>query len=61
MDPLRAFEDILGDVDCCPTYVIYNIFVEVPDPSSIKKLAAFMYGNGVPIDIAVECLNASNG
>ena len=61
MDPLQAVEDLLGDVGSWPTYVMYNIFVEVPSPSSVKKVAAFMYGNGVPIDIAVECFNACNG
>ena len=61
MDPLRTVEDLLGDVDSWPTYVIHNIFIEVPDPSSVKKVAAFMYGNGFPIDIAVECFNACNG
>ena len=61
MDPLRAVEDILGDVDTWPTYIIFNIFVEVPDPSSVKKVAAFIYGNGVPLDVAVGCFNACCG
>ena len=61
MDPLRAFEDLLGVVDSWPTYVTYNIFVEVPSPRSVKKVAAFMYGNGFPSEIAVEDFNACSG
>ena len=61
MDPLRAVKDLLGVVDSWPTYIIYNIFVEVPSPRRVKKVASFMYGNGVPSDIAAECFNACNG
>ena len=61
MDPLKAVEDFLGDVESWPTYVIYNIFVEKPNTSSVKKVATFMYGNGVTIERAVQCFNACNG
>ena len=61
MDLLKAVEDLLGDMECWPTYVIYNMFVEEPKPSTVKKIAAFMYGNSVPINIAVRCFNACNG
>ena len=61
MDPLQAAENLLGNVDSWLTYVIYNIFVEVPSPSSVSKVAAFIYGSSVPSDIAVECFNAGNG
>ena len=36
-------------------------FVEEPCPKSIKKVAVFMYGNGVSLDIAEECFNACCG
>ena len=61
MNPLQAVVDLLVDVDSWPIYVIYNIFVDVPYPSSVKKVAAFIYGNGFPIDIGVKCFNAFNG
>ena len=61
MDPLQAVEDILGNVETWPTYAIYNIFDEEPCPKSIKKVAAFMYGNRVPLDIAEECFKACCG
>jgi len=52
MDPLTAVEDLLGEVESWTTYAIYNMFVEEPSPTSVKKIAAFMYGNGVPFEIA---------
>jgi len=36
-------------------------FVEVPRPITIKKVAAFMCGNGVPLDAAIHCFNACCG
>jgi len=61
MDPLKAVEDFLGDMESWPTYVIYNIFVDESNPSSVKKIAAFMYGNVIPIGSTVKCCNACNG
>jgi len=58
MNTFTAVEDILGNVESWPTYVKYNIFVEKPCPSCIKEFAAFMYGNGFPLDIAIEYFNA---
>jgi len=49
-DPLRAVEDTLGDVDNWPTYNICDLFVAEPNTISVKHVAAFMYGNGVPIE-----------
>lgn len=37
------------------------MFVEEPNTSSVKKVPAFMYGNGVTIERAVQCFNACNG
>jgi len=42
MDPLRAVEDILGDVESWPTYIIYNMFLVESNTISVKKIAAFM-------------------
>ena len=55
MDPLRAVEDILGNVDTWPTYIICDLFVTEHNTISVKHFAAFMYGNGVPIEKAIEC------
>jgi len=53
--PMRAVGDVLGDVESWPTNAIYNMFVTEHNTISVKKVAAFMYGNGVPIEKAVDC------
>jgi len=58
MDTLRAVEDILGDVESWSTYIIYNMFLVEPNSISVKKVAAFMYGNAVPVTSAINCFNA---
>jgi len=62
MNPLGAVEDILrANVYTWPSYVLFNIFVKIPCPQSIKKVAAFMCGNGIPLDTAIECFTACSG
>ena len=60
MDPLKAVLDFLFDVESWPTYFIYIMFVEEPNPTSVKKVYTFMFGNGVPIGRAVQCFNVCN-
>jgi hypothetical protein len=57
MDALRAFEYILGDVESWPSYLIYDIFVLQHNTNSVKNVAAFRYGNGVPIEKAVDLVH----
>ena len=54
MDPLRAVEDILGNGGSWPTYITCDLFVTEPNTISVKRVAAFMYGNGVPIEKAID-------
>jgi len=61
MDPLRAAEDVLGDVESWPTYVIYHMFVVEPNTISVNKVAAFIYCKVVPIEKAVDCCIACIG
>jgi len=61
MDPLRAVEDILGDLETWPTYIITNMFIVEPNTISVKKVVAFLYGNGVPVERAIDCFNACMG
>jgi len=56
MDPLRLVEVILGDAESWPTYVIYNMFVVEANTISVKKVAAFMYGSGVPAECVIDFL-----
>ena len=61
MDPLSAIEEITGLVDTWPTYIIHDMFVEEPQHKSIKTVAAFMCGNTIPCELAIDCFNACNG
>ena len=62
MNPLQEVEDIVGEpVENWPTYVIYNMFLVEPNTISVKKVAAFMYGNAVPVISAINCFNACMG
>jgi hypothetical protein len=54
-------EEIVGGVESWPTYMILNMFVVQPNERSMKKVAAFMYRNGVPVEMAAECYVASRG
>ena len=58
MDPLSAVEDILGHVEFWPSSVIVDLFFTTPCTSSIINVAAFMYGNNVPVEKAVDCFVA---
>jgi len=59
MNPSQKVEDIVGEaVENWPTYVIYNMFLEIPSRTTVKKVAAFMYGNCVPLHTALDCFIA---
>jgi len=61
MNPLKEVEGIVFDVESLPTYLIYDIFVVEPNTHSVKSVDVFMYGNGVPIEKAVDCFMACIG
>jgi hypothetical protein len=54
-------EETVGGVESWPTYVILDMFVSEPNPRVMKKVAGFMYGNGVPVETAAECYIACRG
>ena len=58
MDPLKTVEDILGDVVSWATYIVYNMFLVEPNTINVKKVAAYMYGNAVPVTSAINYFNA---
>jgi hypothetical protein len=47
--------------DSWPTYIILNVFVVKPNEHAMKKVAAFMYGNDVPVEMAAVCYVACRG
>ena len=57
MDPLRAFEDILENVDTWPTYIISDLFVTDPNTISVKHVAAFMYRKSYSLFYCIIVLN----
>ena len=48
MDRLSEIEEIIGNIDTWPTFIIHNMFIETPHRESIKTVAALMCGNGIP-------------
>jgi hypothetical protein len=52
MDPLRAVENMLGPVERWPTHILF--VVEDTDARTMKNVAAFTYGNDVPVHMASE-------
>jgi hypothetical protein len=61
MSTLKRVEEIVGGVKSWPTYMILDMFVCSPTEQAMKKVAAFMYGNGVPVEMAAECYVACRG
>jgi hypothetical protein len=61
MDPLSRVEEYLGAVESWPTYIIQQMIVEEQSERSVREVAEFMYGKGVPFELAVECFDACNG
>ena len=61
MDPLTAVEEIIGHIDTWPTYIIHDMFITSPVVTSVRTVAAFLCGNGVPCELAIACFNACNG
>ena len=47
MDPLAVVEAKLGIVDIWPSYVLRDMVLWDPNSRVTKKVAAFMYENGV--------------
>jgi len=58
MDLLSAVENILDDMENWPTCIILDIFVTKRNTISVLNFPAFMYGNCVPVEKAVDCFVA---
>ena len=61
MYSLSTVEDILGNVESWPNSIIIDIIVTKPNATSVQNVAAFMYGNGVPVKKAVDYFVACIG
>jgi hypothetical protein len=61
MDPLSTVENILSSVETCPSTIIIDLLVTKPCTISVQNVAAFMYGNCIPVEKAVDCFVACVG
>jgi hypothetical protein len=63
MDPLSHVEQFLGAAitDAWPSTIIEQLFMDEPTDTALRHVATSMYGNGIPIQMAIDCFNACNG
>ena len=54
MDPLAVVEEKLGSVDGWHSSVIMDMFCEKPKVRVSRRVAEFMYGNGVSVSDAAK-------
>jgi hypothetical protein len=59
MDPLAVVEDKLGSVDMWPSSVTTDMFYKEPKVRVSRRVAAFLYGNGVSVRDAAKLYKAS--
>ena len=57
---LPFLELIVGDFDTWPTDVLRDVFVEVPNHLSVGRIAAFGFGNGVPLRLLTRFAALAN-
>ena len=57
---VQCVEHHLGPLDTWPTHILMYLFNMVPISPRVKRVAAFFYGNNVPLNIAVAFFHASN-
>jgi hypothetical protein len=51
MSLIHAVEHHLGPIDTWPSYILRFLFVHYVTTNAVKKVAAFFFGNDVPLDI----------
>jgi hypothetical protein len=54
MSILDRVEKCLRPINTWPTYIIRFLSVDKPMPNIVKKLTAFMIGNGVNVEMAAD-------
>jgi len=60
MSPLRRVEDLIGTVYSWPRLVLKFLFCEPANHLSTLCIINFLYGNGVPFEMAVRLFRACN-
>jgi len=54
MSNLPSLERMLGSLPTWPRDILRYLFVVSPTPYSIHDLAAFFYGNDIPLHMALD-------
>ena len=54
MDPLAVVEEKMGSVDMWQSSVLNDMFYEEPKVRVSRRVAAFLYGNGVIVRDAAK-------
>jgi hypothetical protein len=54
MDLLKRVEDQVGSLEVWPTYILLHVFVDKLNDDRLKKVSAFLYGNGVDEKTAAD-------
>ena len=57
---LLLIEILVGDFGLWPSDVLSALFLDLPTDHSIRKLASFFYGNGVPLRLATRLSTLCN-
>jgi hypothetical protein len=52
---------IVGVFESWPTSILRTIFVEEPTRTNVRTVASFFYGNGLPVNVAVQFYGLCNG
>jgi len=61
VNPVKTVEDIVGGVEEWPTYILLHLIVDDPDGRVMQNVAAFLYGNDVSVEKAVDLYIACRG
>jgi hypothetical protein len=60
MTVFTKLEKQIGKVELWPSYILLHLFVDLPDHVTMRKVAAFFFGNGVEKSCAASCYAACN-
>ena len=61
MEHLNTVENILGSVETWTSTIIIDFFITKPSIISVQNVAAFLYGNCITVEKAVDCFAACVG
>jgi hypothetical protein len=61
MNPVSYTESRLGPFDLWPAYILRFLFLDTPNPATMRRVAAFFYGNRIECGIAAHFVCICNG